>query len=463
MQKHMLIHRPLAPIDIPALPTDVMNSLATHGLPTSLKDSLQQPNKGISKSAGTMLHTDSRCYVVFGPSAMTQGLTFRCSIFVPLTFRIDSNREATTSDLLTPVAKSGAGDTVQTAAVSKIPSNRTRNKMRNSITRTGDRVDRCPSNTTLVPSYKPDFGDHTKADLKLPKPVYEVDPEFSFKKTFNIKDGHCFIRFIEKSSEELDEIVEYDLDEEVSLILWAVFVVNADLMDLFWLERLNKERAARALPPVCEETLEWIMDRFEKEAKFRLVSPTGNSNEETRVTPSLSHSGIDEDAVCAVCQDGTCENTNVILFCDVCNLAVHQECYGVPYVPEGPWLCRKCLHSPSEPVSCVLCPNRDGAFKKTADDRWAHVICGLWVPEVMFANLTFLEPLEGIDKIAPARQNDICTSPMVSKVVQEAAKRGHTPLKGIIVRDDEIPASTVPLSTKHPSTMLFRQAGPIDN
>lgn len=142
------------------------------------------------------------------------------------------------------------------------------------------------------------------------------------------------------------------------------------------------------------------MDRFEKESYFLPQSPS----KKDRTSSML----IDEDAVCAICWDGECQNSNAILFCDMCNLAVHQDCYGVPLIPVSEWLCQRCLHSPSRAVDCCLCPNKGGAFKLTDCGLWAHVVCALWIPEVTFANAVYLEPIENIKQIHPARWSLPC-------------------------------------------------------
>ncbi|KAM7366998.1 hypothetical protein PAMP_014928 [Pampus punctatissimus] len=190
-----------------------------------------------------------------------------------------------------------------------------------------------------------------------------------------------FYKYQEKTEEELDEETEYDMDEE----------------DYAWLDLVNEKRRSEGVSQISYNVFEFLVDRFEKELYLESLDKG-----------SEKQAAIDEDAVCCICMDGECHNSNAILFCDMCNVAVHQECYGVPYIPEGQWLCRHCLQSPTQPADCILCPSRGGAVKKTVDDRWGHVVCALWVPEVGFSNTTFIEPIDGVNQIPPARWKLTC-------------------------------------------------------
>ena len=98
----------------------------------------------------------------------------------------------------------------------------------------------------------------------------------------------------------------------------------------------------------------------------------------------------EEAALCAICQDGEWEDDDQIIFCDQCNMPVHQACYGsgANCIPDGPWYCDPCSHGRrtgnKQLQECVLCPIKGGALKRTSDFRWAHIVCGLWIPEAEF-------------------------------------------------------------------------------
>ncbi|KAG6825753.1 hypothetical protein H0H92_002556 [Tricholoma furcatifolium] len=195
---------------------------------------------------------------------------------------------------------------------------------------------------------------------------------FGFNDLTEFQRPDSYIRHIEPLESELAKQVEYDMDEQ----------------DREWLDTVNEERRKEQMTKISYEVFEIVMDRLEKEW-FDL---TKNLPKPDLVLPS-------EDSTCAICDDAEGENSNAIVFCDGCNLAVHQDCYGVPYIPEGQWLCRKCTLSPENPVTCRLCPNEGGAFKQTVTGDWAHLLCVMWIPGIRVTNETFMEPVAGIDEL----------------------------------------------------------------
>ncbi|KAH9891444.1 origin recognition complex subunit 4 C-terminus-domain-containing protein [Xylariomycetidae sp. FL2044] len=50
----------------------------------------------------------------------------------------------------------------------------------------------------------------------------------------------------------------------------------------------------------------------------------------------------EDDEVCAICSKPDSKPPNEIIFCENCDMAVHQKCYNVPVIPEGDWICRNC-------------------------------------------------------------------------------------------------------------------------
>ncbi|KAF5369076.1 hypothetical protein D9758_003051 [Tetrapyrgos nigripes] len=198
----------------------------------------------------------------------------------------------------------------------------------------------------------------------------------------DFKQPDHYIRHIEPLEIDLARQVEYDMDEQ----------------DKEWLDAVNIERKKEGIDKVSYEFFEIVMDRLEKEW-FDL----------TKNIPKTDFALPSEDSTCAICDDSEGENSNAIVFCDGCNLAVHQDCYGIPYIPEGQWLCRKCTVSPENPVSCILCPNEGGAFKQTVTGEWVHLLCAIWVPETSVANSVVMEPVTGVEKISKQRWKLKCS------------------------------------------------------
>ncbi|KAL8974731.1 MAG: hypothetical protein Q9197_001023 [Variospora fuerteventurae] len=167
---------------------------------------------------------------------------------------------------------------------------------------------------------------------------------------------------------------------------------------------------------------------------------------------------------CAVCYE--MEPTgDQRLSCKHCRLTVHRNCYGIAEGrPINKWSCDTCSNDTAPLIStsyeCVLCPvvenqqeyleppkvshkkktdrerekerleremvvekteqfyqrqdehgrprNPREPFKRTAGNRWVHVTCAIWHPEIKFSNASSLEASEGFQSIPLVRYEQVC-------------------------------------------------------
>lgn len=146
------------------------------------------------------------------------------------------------------------------------------------------------------------------------------------------------------------------------------------------------------------ETFEWIIQWLEKRA-FK-----ASANAELY---SDRHAAQFDDTPCNICRMRESDDLNQILICDGCEVAVHQQCYGVRSIPEGAWRCEACAQklNPSGLI-CELCMSVGGGvfkpitnfhpifsdadlpeqeswrikkLRKQSTYSWGHVQCAMWL------------------------------------------------------------------------------------
>jgi hypothetical protein len=144
---------------------------------------------------------------------------------------------------------------------------------------------------------------------KVPKAEFQAAASqlFDIRETVKRPENYYF-RFVDTEDDSGNK-VEYDMDEQGTKYKFVVI-----RLDSLWLKAANSRRKFEGLPPVAEDIFENVIDILEKQW-FHLTKDLIKSNHQP-----LTH----EESICQICNDGEVENSNAIVFCDGCNLAVHQ-------------------------------------------------------------------------------------------------------------------------------------------
>ncbi|OJJ99735.1 hypothetical protein ASPACDRAFT_119423 [Aspergillus aculeatus ATCC 16872] len=285
------------------------------------------------------------------------------------------------------------------------------------------------------PKPVPPPGPNPRERLTLPKPTFRLLDPFTFydqpgvgqqnyvdrtMASVGYQESDLFLRH-DRRLVRMSECAQED-DLDLTNLVASEGEVNAavgrveydmDEQDEKWLDDYNAKRKEDQLEPIKPAVFEITMTKIEREwyaLEKRIPKPNPKPPQTQRPRSSSAAAvngetapGEEQDSKCAICDDGDCENSNAIVFCDGCDLAVHQECYGVPFIPEGQWLCRKCQLIGRGSVNCIFCPNTEGAFKQTTTSKWSHLLCAIWIPEVSIGNPSLMEPITDVEKVPRSR------------------------------------------------------------
>lgn len=106
-------------------------------------------------------------------------------------------------------------------------------------------------------------------------------------------------------------------------------------------------------------------------------SPTSDFQQASATRASISEivdddsdGDISEDEVCAICGKPDSEPPNEIVFCETCDLAVHQQCYNIPLIPEGDWFCKNCIRQAQKPQTQAFA---EGTMESHRGSQLDHV------------------------------------------------------------------------------------------
>lgn len=118
------------------------------------------------------------------------------------------------------------------------------------------------------------------------------------------------------------------------------------------------------------------------------------------------------------CTDDNRKESNRMVVCCSCKVAVHQKCYGVPNDVDSSWLCSWCKQkndSNDAAKPCALCPKQGGALKpiQKSDENsgsveFAHLFCSIWMPEFYVEDLTKMETIINVGEIMDTRKKLVC-------------------------------------------------------